>query len=240
MNDESGTDQPTRSTGSLRSLRSLASRLSPLRLIATILLVVLVVLVAGLVAVVAGWRPSLNPFQERTIDRSSPAVLRSLEDLSEYHAAGAHLEVVVDLEQDTRWIPAALKGERTLFVGVGTVDSVVDFGHLGSGAVTVSPDRRSVTVQLPNPTLSEARLDLAHSYVVARQRGVLDRVGGLLGGISNDQALYQKASAKMTDAARTDGQVIELGRKNTAAMLRGLLGALGFTDVQVTYAADRR
>jgi len=234
MNDESGTDRPTRST---RSLRTLVPRFSPLRLIATILLAVLVV---GLIAVVAGWRPSLNPFKERTIDRSSPAVLRSLEDLSQYHAAGAHFEVVVDLEQDTKWLPSALKGERTLFVGVGTVDAMVDFSHLDAGAVKVSPDRRSVSIELPNPTLSSPQLDLDHSYVVARQRGVLDRVGGPVGGVSSDKALYQKASTKMTQAAQTDGQVLDLGRKNTTAMLRGLLGALGFTNVQVTYAADRR
>ncbi|CAO5228111.1 DUF4230 domain-containing protein [Frankia sp. AgKG'84/4] len=242
MNDVSGTDRPTSSAGAAtesatRSRRPPPFRLRPLRLIATILLAVLVV---GLVALVAGWRPSLNPFKERTIDRSSPAVLRSLEDLSQYHAAGAHFEVVVDLEQDTKWIPSALKGERTLFVGVGTVDSMVDFGHLDADAVTVSPDRRSVTIELPNPTLSTPQVDLEHSYVVARQRGVLDRVGGLVGGISSDKALYQKASSKMTDAAKADGQVTELGKKNTTAMLRGLLGALGFTNVQVTYAADKR
>ncbi|MCL9761826.1 DUF4230 domain-containing protein [Frankia sp. AiPa1] len=210
---------------------------SPLRLISVLLLAVLVV---GLIAVVAGWRPSLNPFKERTIDRSSPAVLRSLEDLSEYHAAGAHFEVVVDLEDDTKWIPSALKGERTLFVGVGTVDSMVDFGHLDKGAVTVSPDRRSVTINLPTPTLSTPQLDLNHSYVVARQRGALDRVGGLLGGVGSDKKLYQTASTKMTEAAKTDNQVTELGKKNTTAMLRGLLGALGFTDVQVSYTVDKR
>ncbi|MCM3884599.1 DUF4230 domain-containing protein [Frankia sp. R82] len=234
MNDESGTDRPQTAT---RSARIPRLPFSPLRLIAVALLAVLVV---GLIAVVAGWRPSLNPFKERTIDRSSPAVLRSLEDLSQYHAAGAHFEVVVDLEDDTRWIPSALKGERTLFVGVGTVDSMVDFSHLGDGDVVVSPDRRSVTITLPNPTLSQPQLDLNHSYVVARQRGVLDRVGGLLGGISSDKGLYQTASTKMTDAAKTDGQVTELGKKNTTAMLRGLLGALGFTDVKVNYTADRR
>ncbi|MCK9876341.1 DUF4230 domain-containing protein [Frankia sp. Ag45/Mut15] len=234
MNDESGTDRPQTAP---RSARIPRLPFSPLRLIAVALLAVLV---AGLIAVVVGWRPSLNPFKERTIDRSSPAVLRSLEDLSEYHAAGAHFEVVVDLEEDTRWIPSALKGERTLFVGVGTVDSMVDFSHLGSGDVVVSPDRRSVTINLPNPTLSSAQLDLNRSYVVARQRGVLDRVGGLVGGISSDKGLYQEASTKMTDAAKQDGQVIELGKKNTTAMLRGLLGALGFTDVKVNYTADKR
>ena len=238
MNDESGLDRPTRSTRSPRSLRSPSSRLSPLRLIAVVAVVVLVL--AG-IALVAGWRPSLpNLFEERTVDRSSPAVLRSLEELSDYHAASAHVEVVVGLEKDSKWIPDALRGERTLFVGVGTVDSVINFGALGKDAVTVSPDRRAVTIELPNPTLSRPELDLDHSYVVARQRGALNRVGGLFGGVGTDQELYRTASARMTDAAKTDGQVLELGRKNTTAMLRGLLGALGFTDVRVTYAADRR
>jgi hypothetical protein len=235
MSDEPGTDRPTRST---RSLRSLPTRLSPVRLIASI---VLAVLVLALIALVAGWRPSLpNPFEEKTIDRSSPAVLRSLEDLSEYHAASAHFEVVVDLEKDSKWIPDALRGERTLFVGVGTVDSMINFGDLKGDAVTVSPDRRSVTIELPNPTLGKPELDLKDSYVVARQRGALNRVGGLFGDVGNDQALYRTASAKMTDAAKADGQVLALGKKNTTAMLRGLLGALGFTDVKVTYATDPR
>ncbi|CAI7977603.1 hypothetical protein BBK14_02230 [Parafrankia soli] len=243
MSDESGSalrDTPGSTeqddSGATRRIRAVRSRLSPVRLIAYLVLVLLVI--SGL-AFVTGWRPSIpNPFEERTIDRSSPAVLRSLEDLSEYHAASAHFEVVVDLEEDSRWIPDALRGERTLFVGVGTVDSVIDFGKLGDGAVTVSADRRSVTIQLPAPTISEPRLDLAKSYVVARQRGVLNRVGGLFGGQSNDSELYQTASAKMADAANADGQVLALAKTNTTAMLRGLLGALGFTDVKVTYAED--
>src|SRR5215216_4442548 len=57
---------------------------------------------------------------------SRPAVLQSIRDLSEYHAAGGHYEVVVDIQKDTP-LPSGLLGERTLFVGVGDVDSIVDF-----------------------------------------------------------------------------------------------------------------
>ncbi|CUU53940.1 Protein of unknown function (DUF4230) [Parafrankia irregularis] len=234
----SGSREEPGATRRLRGPRRPRFRFSPVRLIAYVVLAVLVL--AG-AAAVTGWRPSIpNPFAERTIDRSSPAVLRSLEDLSEYHAGSAHLEVVVDLEDDSRWIPSALRGERTLFVGVGSVDAVVDFGALGEDAVVVSADRRAVTISLPAPTLSEPHLDLDKSYVVARQRGALDRVGGLFGGQSNDSELYKVASAKIGEAAQTDGQVIELAKTNTTAMLRGLLGALGFTDVTVNYATDPR
>jgi hypothetical protein len=198
--------------------------------------VVVIVVVALGISLLAGWRPSL-PFTSRTIDRSSPAVLRSLQDLSEYHAASAHFEVVIDLQRDVKYVPDTLKGRRTLFVGVGTVDSLINFGHLNGSAVTVSADRRTATIRLPKPTLSEPRIDPKKSYVVARQEGVLDRIGGLLtGNQGDDQKLYVAASQKMTDAARTDGSVLTLAQQNTTQMLKGLLTALGFTSVTVSYA----
>jgi len=205
------------------------------------LLVVLAVF-AGAVSFVAGWRPSFlhNPFSEREIDRSSPAVLRSLENISEYHAASAHLEVVVDVEDDTKWIPSSLKGERVLFVGVGTVDSVVNFAGLDGKRVVVDEAKKSVTITLPPPTLGKANLDLDKSYVYAHQRGALDRIGGLFGGQSTDQNLYLKATQQMTAAAASDGQVIQLGKENTTAMLKGLLGALGYTDVTVNFEEDKK
>ncbi|MDT3440486.1 MULTISPECIES: DUF4230 domain-containing protein [unclassified Pseudofrankia] len=251
MSDESGrstkstdTLPPTTPDGAAASRRGGRSARLPslgglIRLVA--LLVVLAVL-AGAVSFVAGWRPSFlhNPFSEKKVDRSSPAVLRSLENISDYHAASAHLEVVVDVEDDTKWIPSSLKGERVLFVGVGTVDSVVSFSGLDGKRVTVDEATKSVTIKLPAPTLGKANLDLKRSYVVARQRGVLDRVGGLFGGQSTDQDLYVRATQQMQAAAATDGQVIALGKQNTTAMLRGLLGALGYTNITVTFEEDKK
>jgi hypothetical protein len=191
----------------------------------------------AVVSLIVGWRPSLpNPFEEETIDRSPPAVLRSLEDLSEYHAASAHFEVVVDVEDDARYLPDALKGERVLFIGVGEVDALVDFRGLPGDAVTVSPDRLTASIRLPRPTLSEPRVDPEHSYVVARKEGALDRLGGLFGGGGeNDQRFYILAADRMTEAAKADGSVLMLAEQNTVNMLKGFLGALGFTTVTVTY-----
>ena len=69
---------------------------------------------------VPGWLTGLlpgipNPFEEETVDRSGPAVLKSIRGLEELHSATGHFEVVVDLEKDTA-LPAPVLGERTLFV----------------------------------------------------------------------------------------------------------------------------
>jgi hypothetical protein len=211
--------------------------LSPRRLVSNAAGIAALVVVGLLVAVLVGWRPSLpNPFGTKTVDRSPPAVLKSLESLHSYHAASAHIEVVVDLDQEAKFLPSSIRGSHTLFVGVGTVDAAVDFSKLGAKSVTVSPDRRTATIVLPPATLSEPRVDVAKSHVVARQQGLLDRLGNFFGGGGSDQRVYELASQKMTAAAKADGSVQPLAEQNTTSMLKGLLGALGFTTVTVNYS----
>jgi hypothetical protein len=69
-----------------------------------------------------------TPFSEEVVDRSRPALLESLADLEDYHAAKATFSVVVDLERDVRNVPSFLAGERTTYLAVGSVDGLVDFG----------------------------------------------------------------------------------------------------------------
>jgi len=111
-----------------------------------------------------------NPFQERTIDRSGPAVLKSLSDLHEYHAATGNFQQIVDLHGDTG-LPDQLLGTRTLYIAYGTVDASVNFSDVGEDSVNVSDDRRTATITLPGPTLSAPRLDPTRSYVYDRNEG---------------------------------------------------------------------
>src|SRR4051812_39959009 len=98
------------------------------------------VAVVALLLLIPALLPGLNPFREETKDRSQPVLLKSLEDLSEYRAATANMQVVVDVEKDTRLVPSWIKGERTLFVAAGTVDAAVDFG-----AIAKDPDAVEVS-----------------------------------------------------------------------------------------------
>jgi Protein of unknown function (DUF4230) len=183
--------------------------------------------------------PSLNPFRERTIDRSQPALLKSLENLSEYRAATANLQVVVDVEQDTSLLPSFIKGERTLFVAAGSVDAAVDFSGLSRDpkAVQVSDDRRSATITLPAPTLSDPRIEPDRTRVYDRDRGVLDRVEDAVSDRPGDeQPLYQLAEDKLREAAAAEPELRETAERNTRAMLEGMLRGLGFEQVEVRFA----
>jgi hypothetical protein len=206
----------------------------------TFLLAVALILVA-LVALFA-LAPSLNPFGEDTEDRSQPVLIKSLENLSDYHAASANMQVVVDVEQDTDLIPSFIKGERTLFVAAGTVDAAVDFSGLSrdSSAVKVSGDRKAVTLRLPAPELTEPRLDPSRSRVYDRDRGVLDRVEDAFSDRPGDeQPLYELAEEKLAAAAAEDPRLIETAERNTRAMLGGLLRGLGFERITIEFRAPK-
>jgi hypothetical protein len=202
-------------------------------------------LVAGLLVVAAAGLPNLgsllpsfpNPFGTETVDRSGPAVLKSLRDLQEYRAASGHFEVIVDLEKDTK-LPSGVLGERILFVGVGDVEAGVDFSTLDEGAVDVSNDRRTATITLPRPQLSEPRLDLERSYVYDRSQGVLNEIGLLFQDERNtEREVYLLAEQKLAEAARDGSGVIARAEANTREMLTSLLRSLGFRSVTVRFAA---
>lgn len=195
--------------------------------------VVIVALLVGVVGMIAGWRPS-NPFGERSVDRTGPSVLHSLTNLSEYHAASAYYETVVDLEGEASRLPDWLKGERVLYVGKGDVDAVVDFGQLDEGSVKVSKDRTSVTVRLPAPTIDKPQLDLATSYVVEHDQGIVNRFKGS----DVERRAQLKAVDQMTAAANGEDQLVDRAKENTSSMLRGVFGSLGFTSITITFDED--
>jgi len=204
-------------------------------------------LAAGLVVVallglgfdrLTGFLPDLtNPFRTESVDRTGPAVLTALADLHEYRAATGTFQVFIDIEHDTRFVPAFLKGDRTLFLATGTVDAGVDFSALDLSAVTVSADRRSVSLTLPAARLSDPRVDPVQSHVVDRDRGLLDRLGSVFSDSpTGERALYLAAQPRLTAAAAGAGLVTR-AEENTAAMLQQLLGALGFETVDVRFAS---
>ena len=197
-------------------------------------------LVAALLALVA-WRgtdllPGL-PDPVREVDRSTPALLTALDDLDEYHAATGSFQVVVDLERDTRWVPSAISGERTTYLATGSVDGIVDFGDLGPAAVRT--DGTSVTFSLPAARLGEADVDLANSRVVSRDRGIVERVGGVFRDSPTSEREVAALAEEKLDAAAAESDLRDRAEQNTRRMLTQLATSLGYTDVTVRFdAAD--
>ncbi|MEV6961152.1 DUF4230 domain-containing protein [Streptomyces sp. NPDC051207] len=197
--------------------------------------VVLAVLFAGLRLTVL---PGLKDlFGTETHDRSGPALLESIRDMSRYEAASGNFQVVVDLEKDAAYLPDAVRGTRTLYVGAGTVDAHVDLGKIRKGDVRVDDDRTSATIRLPHAALGTPALDPDRSYAVSKQRGLLDRLGDLFSGNPNGEQAVQKLAVRHIGEAAKDSGLTERAETNTTRMLQGLLRSLGFKEVRVTYGS---
>ncbi|WP_250002316.1 DUF4230 domain-containing protein [Actinoplanes sp. M2I2] len=176
-----------------------------------------------------------NPFSDKTTDRSQPVLLQSMRDLSRYVAADGTFQVIVDLQESKENIPDFLVNRRTLFVGSGTVEQYVEFGSLAEGALQVDEGAKTVTITLPPPQQSTAALDMQKSYVVAEERGLVNRIGDAFrSDPGKQQQVYALAQQRITEAARASG-LDERARQNTERMLESLFTRLGYTTVTVTF-----
>ncbi|MFJ8533697.1 DUF4230 domain-containing protein [Streptomyces sp. NPDC093591] len=197
------------------------------------LILVLVVFFAGIrLSVIPGLK---DLFGTETNDRSGPALLQSIQDMSRYDAASGNFQIVVDLEKDAKFLPDAIRGTRTLYVGAGTVDAYVDLGKVGEDDVTVNDDRTSATLRLPHAALGKPALDPDRSYAVSKERGLLDRLGDLFSDNPNSEQAVQKLAVKHIGDAAKESELTARAETNTTGMLEGLLHSLGFKEVKVTY-----
>ncbi|MEV0238390.1 DUF4230 domain-containing protein [Streptomyces sp. NPDC050674] len=203
---------------------------------------VVAALVLVLVVFFAGLRLSVLPglkdlFGTETHDRSGPALLKSIQDISRYDAASGNFQVVVDLEKDTKLLPDAIRGTRTLYVGAGTVDAYVDLGKIGENDVKVNEDRTSATLRLPHARLGKPALDPDRSYAVSKQRGLLDRLGDIFSDNPNGEQAVQKLAVRHIGDAAKESELTARAESNTTGMLQGLLRSLGFKEVRVSYGS---
>lgn len=197
------------------------------------LLVVLVLfMLAGRFSLVPGLD---DVFGEETKDRSGPAVLKSIQDMNRYEGAAGNFQIVVDLEKDAKFLPDAIRGTRTLYVGAGTVSAYVDLNRLGDKSVTVNEDRTEATLRLPHARLGTPALNADRSYAVSKQRGLLDRLGDLFSDNPADERAVHRLAAQRIGEAAKESELNVRAEKNTTAMLQGLLRSLGFRQVTVTY-----
>ncbi len=177
-----------------------------------------------------------NPFAQDVVDRSTPPLMLALEDLDEYHAATGTFQVVLDQERDTPYLPSAISGERTTFLATGSVDAYVDFRDLGAQGVEVSADRRSVTLALPAPQLGEATVDPDNSRVLDRDRGLLERIGGMFEENPSSEGAFDSLAEQRLEDAAADSDLLVRAEDNTRDMLTALARSMGFEQVTVTFA----
>ena len=179
----------------------------PRRRFPTSLVALGVVVLTGFLFI--GWAKDLipgfgNPFGTETVDRSGPAVLKSIENLRDFRAASGHFEVIVDVEQDARFVPGKIKGERVLFVAIGSVDAGVDFtGPRGRGGRRLGR-RKGRHARAPAGDVPRARAR-SRAVVRLRPRPRRDRPDpvALRGRRGVEQELYPLAQEKLATPPAT-------------------------------------
>lgn len=194
-----------------------------------------VILALFLAGAQAGLFPSLpNPFERRTVDRSQPVLLQSIQQMKRFTGAQGNFQVIVDLDHEAAFLPSQILGNRTLYVAAGSVDAYVDLGGLGADAVAVSEDRRSVTVKVPHARLAPPAVDVKRSYVYLQQRGFFDRIGDFFSGNPGNQRQVEQLAVQKIEQAAKETELTRQAEDSTREMLAGLLRSTGFTDVTVT------
>lgn len=203
---------------------------------ASLIVLLLLLLLARMLNVL----PQLSdPFATETKDRTGPVLLKSIQDMSRYESASGSFQVVVDLDKDAKFLPDAVRGNRTLFVGKGSVGAYVDLGDVGENAVEVSRDRKSATVKLPHAKLEKPALDAEDSYAVTKERGLLDRLGDVFSDNPNDEREVHRLAVRHIGDAAEKSDLTARAEKNTRNMLRELLRSLGYEKVSVDFTDGR-
>lgn len=176
-----------------------------------------------------------NPFAETTVDRSQPALLKSITALSRYEAASGSFQVIVDIAKKSSFLPSFIEGTDTLFVGAGSDIAFVSFGDLKGKAIVVSKNHTSVTITVPPAQLEPAVLNVKQSYVFSQDEGLLNRVGNFFSSNPNSQRQVYILAQRKIQAAATHSSLVADAEKNTTGMLTGLMRSLGFHRVNVIF-----
>jgi hypothetical protein len=200
---------------------------------ATISLAVIALCLVGLL--LFGVLNALDPFGHETVDRSGPALLQRIRKLEEFNAAEANFTQDVDLENDAKYLPSFIKGERVTALVTGKVRATVDFGALNDRSIEVSEDRRTIRLTLPDPVLQNADVEGSSTKILSRDRGIVDRLGDVFSANPVDDAPLYKAAEKKLEAAAAKSDLSEQARTNTERWLRTFLGAAGFDNVEITW-----
>lgn len=168
------------------------------------------------------------------VDRSQPVLLKSVQEVGQFHSAVGNFQEVIDIEEDVTWLPEFIAGRRTLFIGVGTVNSYIDLSGLAEDELTLSADGKTATIRLPEAQLDKPNLDLDESYFADQDRGIIDRVVDAFE--SPEQAQFHKLAETRLATAAEASDLRNQATENTKAMLTGMLGAL---DMDVIFEERR-
>jgi hypothetical protein len=189
------------------------------------------VMLVGGFALARGWFGIGDLFAPRTIDRSAPVLVEKIRNQTEFHGASGTFAATVDVEHKFGIVPTFLAGNRAVYSGVGSVDATVDLGELRA---TTAEDG-TLVLGLPHARIGDVRLDARRSHVMNRDRGALDRLGGIFVDSPTSERELQEISERRIAKAAKGSTLRTRAERNTANMIEDLAEQLGAGPVQVRF-----
>ena len=139
----------------------------------------------------------------------------------------------MDLEHTIGVVPRFIAGSRTVYSGVGTVDASVDLRHITAEPATGADG--ALVIRLPHARLGGVTLDDGKSHVMNRDRGLLDRLGGVFVDSPTSEHELEQVSRRRIAAAAEQGALRHRAEVSTARMIRTVAAATGAGPVEVRF-----
>ncbi len=161
-----------------------------------------------------------------------PDVITEVRELSRLEGVSYHVERVVDLKDKQESLFGLVTAQDAiLLVASGDVTAGVDLAKLAPNDVTISADRRSVTIHLPPAEIFSSRLDNDRTYVHTRQTDLLATRKESL------ETDARRAAEQTLKSAAEDAGIIKRAEDSVGRTVRVLVRSLGFETVRVDFRA---
>jgi Protein of unknown function (DUF4230) len=160
-----------------------------------------------------------------TVVADPVTIIKQVRSLSRLETSSFTIEKVITADSGEGPLGFLFR-DKLLLVAHGEVIAGVDLGLMGDGAVKVAGT--SVFVTMPASEVFVATLDNQKTYVYDRQTGVLGQQTNL------ETLARQKAEQEILNAALDDG-ILTLAQDNADQVVKKLLEALGFVDVNFVH-----
>lgn len=157
------------------------------------------------------------------VDVSRPTVVQQIQQLQRLETVVYSMEKIVTGNQDSKFLPRLLAGDRLLLIVHGDVTAGVDLGTLDSSKLSI--DGRVVSITLPEPMVFATRVDNGRTSVYARETGLFTTPDPNL-----ESDVRREAERQLTQAA-LDGGILKTAAANARTTLTSLLQGLGFDAV---------
>ena len=198
----------------------------------TTLVLALVIVVLGVALGVGLARygsllPMVGPLLGEKPPRTTtgPVVVEGIQELDQLATVRWTESVPVTRETGGDILDRLFSGEKVLVVATGDVEAGVDLGDIGEDDVSVNSD--TVTIDLPEPEILSASLDVEKTRVYDRDFSPLN--------VRPDDDLVKEARLqaveKIRDAARENG-ILDTAEHNAEDSVRAFVSTLGFEEVR--------